>query len=574
MAPADTASDQGLHAIAITDDVERYSRHLARIWSGIAVLVFVGLAVTTGLPRGPDLETWERAAQLVTLGVLVVATAVAWKWEGLGGSVMLIAATSLGVLATLQHQPLVAFLPALAFIIPAIGFLISWHRTRTYAAVVTLVTALAMVLVTGSLAAQAMYDHGFGAAHPQSSLPPLPKGPVVWMWSGGVTESSAVVVAEVETTETVSLTLTSDDAEQRAYPGDRRNDVWRFEMNDLAPLTDYTYHLVIEGLPHTERSGHFRTFSTGPMDATVAVGSCSRLGSNGKVYETILATDPDLFLTPGDFYYADHIEVMQQFAAAFHETLTQPAQAGLLGSVPIAYVWDDHDFGGNDSDSLSPIRDIARDAYSTYVPHYPLTGSGTINQAFTIGRVRFVMLDNRSARDPSSKPDGPDKTMLGADQLSWLEDELRAAADQYPLIVLVTSVPWVAAPEAGADHWGGYATERAQIADLIASHEIHGLLMVAGDAHMVAIDDGSNTQFSAVGKTSFPLLHAAALDRPGSVKGGPYSEGVSPGGGQFATIEIHDTGSDEIAVALTGLDWTGATLVEYTFVVDVSEVGR
>jgi phosphodiesterase/alkaline phosphatase D-like protein len=126
----------------------------------------------------------------------------------------------------------------------------------------------------------------------------------------------------------------------------------------------------------------------------------------------------------------------------------------------------------------------------------------------------------------------------------------------------------------GADHWGGYATERARIADLISAIEIQGLLMVAGDAHMLAIDDGSNTQFSAVGETSFPLLHAAALDRPGSVKGGPYSEGVFPGGGQFATIEIRDTGSDEIAVTLTGLDWTGATLVEYTFVVDSSEVGR
>ncbi len=41
-----------------------------------------------------------------------------------------------------------------------------------------------------------------------------------------------------------------------------------------------------------------------------------------------------------------------------------------------------------------------RQAYREVVPHYPLVhaGDGPINQAFTIGRVRFVLTDNRSER--------------------------------------------------------------------------------------------------------------------------------------------------------------------------------
>ena len=62
MAHEGMATNHGLHAVVITDNVERRSRHLARIWSTIAVLVFVGLAATVGVPRGPDLETWERSA--------------------------------------------------------------------------------------------------------------------------------------------------------------------------------------------------------------------------------------------------------------------------------------------------------------------------------------------------------------------------------------------------------------------------------------------------------------------------------------------------------------------------------
>jgi hypothetical protein len=139
--------------------------------------------------------------------------------------------------------------------------------------------------------------------------------------------------------------------------------------------------------------------------------------------------------------------------------------------------------------------------------------------------------------------------------------------------VVVTSVPWIAAPEAGADHWGGYAEERRHIAEFITANEISALLMVAGDAHMLAIDDGTTTQFSAVGNTSFPLLHAAALDRPGSVKGGPFSEGMHPGGGQFGLIEVVDTGSDHVTVHLRGLDWEGNELVGYSFMVPAADEG-
>ena len=86
---------------------------------------------------------------------------------------------------------------------------------------------------------------------------------------------------------------------------------------------------------------------------------------------------------------------------------------------------------------------------------------------------------------------------------------------------------------------------------------------------MVAIDDGTNTDYSALGNASFPLLHAAALDRPGSAKGGPYSEGAFPGGGQFGLIEVVDNGGNSVTVHLSGIDWRGEVLVHYSFEVVV-----
>jgi hypothetical protein len=58
----------------------------------------------------------------------------------------------------------------------------------------------------------------------------------------------------------------------------------------------------------------------------------------------------------------------QAFSRAYDTVLGQPRQASLHRRVPIAYVWDDHDFGPNDTDRLAPSRAAARHAYDAFVP--------------------------------------------------------------------------------------------------------------------------------------------------------------------------------------------------------------
>lgn len=556
-----------LHEVVVSDRVEALARRIARNWSVNALAGFALLGLTIGIPRTPAMEPWEKSLQLATLGLIALGVLVAWRWEGAGGAIMLIGAAALGDMATLEHQPLVAFIPALVFLVPAVCFLVAWKRTRSMESMVVLGLAVVIVLVLGGAAAYATYQRGYGPSHPQSALPPLPTTPIVWMWSGGVTDSSAVVVARIEGND-ASLKLTSADSITSSRRGSSTDGVWRFVLEDLDPLTTYTYRFVVDGAEEPRRVGEFTTFSTEPESFTIAVGSCARLGSAGSVFETILAAEPDLFISTGDFFYADFITTTDQFAAAYDETLTSPPQAALYTRVPVAYTWDDHDYGGNDSDSTAPSRAIALTAYKTYVPHYPLTETGAINQAFSIGRVRIILLDGRSARYPDSLPDDSAKSMLGSAQLAWLEDELLTSSQTHALVIVATSVPWISPAIDGGDDWGGFTSERRVIANFVADHGIDNLLMVAGDAHMLAIDDGTNTDYSDGGTDGFPLFHAAALDRPGSFKGGPYSEGALPGGGQFGLVAVADDGGPNLSVTLTGYDWTGTALIGYSFEVE------
>ena len=215
-------------------------------------------------------------------------------------------------------------------------------------------------------------------------------------------------------------------------------------------------------------------------------------------------------------------------------------------------MWDDHDYGPNDSDANSPSREAAREAFREQVPSHELVSDGPIHRAFTIGRVRFVVTDTRSERRGDS--------MLGAEQLAWFEEEIVAASRRHALVVWMNPSPWIGAANPSGDGWAGFADERRQIADVIADAGVENLLMVSGDAHMLGFDDGSNSGYAGDGSPGFAVFHTAALDRPGNVKGGPYSGGAFPGFGQYGVIDVHDDGQ-RLEVRLTGKNWKGEVII-------------
>ncbi|GAA0902796.1 hypothetical protein GCM10009557_78790 [Virgisporangium ochraceum] len=543
--------------------VRRVSR--LSLLAGVAVLA--GLALTVGVPRNPDgdglVSQLERPVQLGLLLLAAAAWAVSWRWNAPAAVLLALVGNALGVLSALAYQPLVSMLVAAAFLLPAAGLWLAWQHGRTRTALAA-VAAVTVVLCAGTWAgASVAYAHFFGPAHPESTAAVLPVDRVVWVWSGGVTGTSATVVAELARGHrSARLVLRPDPGATEvttevvpAGPGR----VVRLTATGLRPDTPYAYVLDVDGSPdHSRGVGRLRTMPTGPASFTVALGSCARTGSNGSVFDAIAAVHPLLYLQTGDLHYGNPAAADPAlFDALYRRVLTAPAQAALYRSVPVSYVWDDHDYGPNDADSTAPTRGVARAAYRGHVPHHPMPAgdNGAIYQAFSVGRVRFVLTDTRSERTAT--------TMLGAPQLAWLENELVTSARTHALVVWVNPDPWIAAPDPAADNWGAYPAERRHLADVVAGAGIRNLVMLAGDAHMVAIDDGSHTGYSSTGSGGFPLLHAAALDRPGNVKGGPYSEGAFPGAGQFGTLSVTDDGGPTVEVDLAGRNWRGETLVAY-----------
>lgn len=543
---------------------------LTLLWVLGLVVAYAVLALTRGLPRSPESGVMgtglEVPLQWALLFLIVAGVLLARRWHVAGAIVVAFAASLLAYASSLQYPPPVAAVVAIVAWVPALLLWLEWHRRTTLRAALAAAVATSVVL-GGVVAAAAMtYSEYWGPTHPLSTTAAPNMDVVEWMWAGGVTPTSGEIrLRTANEVDQVSVIVSENPDLSRpvatAVGRDHGDRVTAVRLATLQPETLYYYAAVVDGRVVRDRVQSFRTFPEGTASFTFALGSCQLGGSNGRVFDAIRATDPLFLLSMGDWNYGNiDRNDPARFRAQYDLNLTAPAQAALYAQTPIAYVWGDHDYGGNDADRTSPSRPAAMQTYRQMTPHYPLEADpeAPIYQAFTVGRVRFVLTDTRSARDPVGEPAGAYRSTLGDEQREWLLGEI-SQADRYGLVVWVNPDPWLAPDRPSSDTWAGFAQERRVIADIIAEQRVDNLLMVSGDAHMLAFDDGTNTDYSASQTGGFPLFHAAAIDRPGSVKGGPYTGEVLPGGGQFGTVEIQDDGTT-IRATLTGWNWESERL--------------
>jgi len=378
----------------------------------------------------------------------------------------------------------------------------------------------------------------------QMQMPDKPTG-IPTMWLGAVTHESAVVKAKLPPQAAARLLVLKPDEgpiifepELLAEPA---GSVRTFRLHGLAAASRYTCTLEVNGKPAAYPPATLRTF---PMHGnaasfTFAFASCARTGSEHEVFDTIRRRAPAFFLHLGDMHCANiSRDNPRFFRAAWDTVLASITQGALYRSVPLAYIWNDHDFGPNDADARTPSRAAARRVYREYAPHYPLPagdGNTAIYQGFSIARTRFILTDLRSERSPKKMPGGPGKTMLGAAQKEWFKRELVESSRSHAVVFWASSALWIGADEHG-EGWPAYADERREIANFIAENDVRNLVILCGDAHMLAADDGTNSDYSDAGALHIPVLHSSALDQHGSYMGGPYSHGFHlPGPGEAAS---------------------------------------
>lgn len=257
-------------------------------------------------------------------------------------------------------------------------------------------------------------------------------------------------------------------------------------VEGLQPATRYHYAVTLGGkdamLPP------YPSFMTAPEigaagKSRIAFSSC--VGRTASLAAAIWAdmsarTKFDLLLMLGDNTYADSTDPAVQ-RRHYYDHRSALGYAEITRRVPTYAIWDDHDYGPNDSDRTAKGKEISLQTFQQFWanPAYGLPDDPGVYFKFSRGDVDFFMLDNRYHRSPNKAPDDGTKTMLGAKQLAWFKRELLASKAKVKFVA--SGSEWE--PNSHGDSWTSFGREREEIFGFMREHDVQGVILLSGDRH-------------------------------------------------------------------------------------------
>jgi alkaline phosphatase D len=260
-------------------------------------------------------------------------------------------------------------------------------------------------------------------------------------------------------------------------------------VGGLEPAQRYYYCLFLDGHPAMARP--YPSFVTAPREGEsgrVRFAFTSCVGYHGHdaapgYADMASRTNFDLLLMLGDNHYANtnSPEVQRRYYA---DQRRQSGWRELAAHTPVYAIWDDHDYGPDNSDGTLEGK---AQSLKTFVEHwanpaYGEPGHPGIFSKFTWRDVEFFLLDDRYNRSPNRATNAEQKTMLGDAQRAWLKRELLASTAR--IKVLVSGGEWQS--HGTEDSWTSFKRERDDLYRFLENHNLSGVLLISGDRHYTA----------------------------------------------------------------------------------------
>jgi len=244
-------------------------------------------------------------------------------------------------------------------------------------------------------------------------------------------------------------------------------------VTDLAPGTTYAYRALYGTDAASARPGPTCELTTLPgADASARTSFVVVTGMNydpfhlgtdrpkARVYTgadkllgypalaAILDARPDFFIATGDNVYYDRpakpgARTVAEMRRKWHEQLVQRRFRDLFARVPTYWEKDDHDHRFNDCDTSgdrAPASDLGIRIFREQVPVVaPGEPDAVTYRTHRVSReLQIWLLEGRDYRSPNAMPDGPEKTLWGAEQRAWLERTLAASDATFKLVISPT----------------------------------------------------------------------------------------------------------------------------------------
>ena len=265
------------------------------------------------------------------------------------------------------------------------------------------------------------------------------------------------------------------------------------EITGLAPSTEYQVTITADDATqfvHTVRTAPALD-DTRPIRIAVSADLDPQPEFESDLFEQIIASEPEVFVTIGDVPYTDNgppAQTVEVYRERHGDLRTAKHVRGWFEAMGIRSIYDDHEFR-NDWDGVRAAAEPGRYAAAMQVwdEFFPLAVKKPVDdvryRTFRWGAlVECFVLDCRRFRSGNDVPDDANKTMLGATQKAWFKAALAASTATWKLVF--TSVPLDYGN--GDDHWASFATEREELFSAIKALGTTGILFFSGDQHYFA----------------------------------------------------------------------------------------
>ncbi len=271
--------------------------------------------------------------------------------------------------------------------------------------------------------------------------------------------------------------------------------------DSVQPGRRYEYALRIDGRP-VERPYPLRfqtptlwQWRADPPPFRLAIGSCNYVvdppydrpgppyGGEYQIFSHIAARKPDLMLWLGDNVYLREADWNSRTGVLYRYTHTRslPEMQPLLASAHHYAIWDDHDFGPDNSDRSWWNKEATLEAFRLFWgnPCFGVDGRPGTTCAFEWSDVQFFLLDNRYYRTPNRRVSG-DRWILGRKQREWLIDALVSSRATLKIVVIGGQV---LNPHPAEDHYASFPEERQELLAALERERVSGVLFLTGDKH-------------------------------------------------------------------------------------------
>ncbi|MDE0166188.1 MAG: alkaline phosphatase D family protein [Bryobacterales bacterium] len=265
----------------------------------------------------------------------------------------------------------------------------------------------------------------------------------------------------------------------------------------------------------------------------------------------MLTKKPDFFVATGDNVYYDapaigRAETPHQIRMKYQEQFSQQRYLDLFRETATYWIKDDHDHRFNDSDAVNPflLRQVGRTSDETYPDENMrpwISGSGHLPthetgihmfreqvpvvdpkdpdpktyRTFRVTKsLQVWFVEGRDYRSPNDMPDGPDKTIWGAEQKAWLKRTLLESDATFKILFSATPMVGPDSISKRDNHVNlrGFRHEGDAFFRWLVENEFldKHFYIVCGDRHW---------QYHAVHPTGFEEFSSGALVDANSIPG-------------------------------------------------------